>query len=111
MEKVDLVLVGADTITANGDVVNKIGTSQVALIAQHFRVPFYVAAQTLKFGLGLESGEDVPIEERDLSEVVDPKQIPKANIRNPVFDVTKAEYVTGIVTEKGIIRHTPSTQA
>lgn len=104
MEKVDLVLVGADTITANGDVVNKIGTSQVALIARNFKVPVYVAAQTLKFDLRRGSGEEVPIEERDLSEIIDPKRIPKASIRNPVFDVTTADYVTGVVTEKGIIK-------
>lgn len=100
---VDKVVVGADSIAANGAVINKIGTSQIALIAHEARVPFIVAAESYKFHPGTLVGELVEIEERDPSEIVDPKKFPRVKIRNPVFDVTPPEYVDLIVTERGII--------
>jgi ribose 1,5-bisphosphate isomerase len=104
MKDVNLVIVGADTITKNGDVVNKIGTSQIALVAKHFNVPFYVATQTLKYDKTKESGEDVPIEERAPSEIIEPAKLPNVDIKNPIFDITKPGYITGYITEKGLMK-------
>ncbi len=100
---VDKVVVGADSVAANGAVVNKIGTSQIALAAHEARVPFFVAAETYKFHPGTLVGRLVEIEERDPKEVADPKNFPGIKIRNPSFDVTPAEYVDLIITERGII--------
>lgn len=101
MREMDRVVVGADAIMANGAVVNKIGTSQIALVAHEAGVPFMVAAETYKLHPGTLLGEEVVIEERDPSEVVDPKKFPGATIRNPAFDITPPEYVDLIVTERG----------
>ena len=106
MKKVDKVVVGADTVAANGAVVNKIGTSLVALAAKEARVRFYVATETFKFSPYTLLGELVPIEVRDPREVVDEEWIrenEKVKIFNPVFDVTPPEYVDAIITEKGVI--------
>ncbi|MDW5561912.1 MAG: ribose 1,5-bisphosphate isomerase [Methanomassiliicoccus sp.] len=104
MKEVDVVLVGADTICSNGALINKIGTSQVALAASEARVPFIVCAETYKFSPKTVHGELVEIEERDASEVVDPRLIPSGvRVRNPVFDATPAEYIDSIVTEVGLI--------
>ncbi|MBI2981941.1 MAG: S-methyl-5-thioribose-1-phosphate isomerase [Deltaproteobacteria bacterium] len=107
-KKIQSVVVGADRITANGDVANKIGTYGVAVLAKEHRVPFYVAAPTSTIDLAMATGEEIPIEERDTEEVtnfyrqrVAPDGI---KVRNPVFDVTPHELVTAIVTEKGILR-------
>ena len=100
---IDKVIVGADSIAANGAVINKIGTSQISLIAHEARVPFFVAAESYKFHPGTLVGELVEIEERDPKEVVDPKRFPRVKIRNPVFDITPPEYVDVIITERGII--------
>ena len=100
---IDKVIVGADSIAANGAVINKIGTSQIALIAHEARVPFFVAAESYKFHPGTLVGRLVKIEERDPKEVVDPRRFPHVRIRNPVFDVTPSEYVDLIITERGII--------
>ncbi len=100
---VSKVVVGADSIAANGAVVNKIGTAQIALTAHEARVPFFVAAETYKFHPGTLVGRLVEIEERDPSEVVSPKRFPRLKIRNPAFDVTPAEYIDLIITEQGII--------
>jgi ribose 1,5-bisphosphate isomerase len=100
---VNIVIVGADTIASNGAVINKIGTSQVALCAHEARVPVMVAAETFKFSPETMEGELVEIEERDIKEVADPKEYPGVDIANPVFDATPAEYIDVIVTEKGII--------
>jgi ribose 1,5-bisphosphate isomerase len=100
---IDKVIVGADSIAANGAVINKIGTSQVALIAHEARVPFFVAAESYKFHPGTLVGQLVEIEEREPSEIVDPRRFPRVKIRNPVFDITPPEYVDLIVTERGII--------
>jgi ribose 1,5-bisphosphate isomerase len=105
MRKVDFVLVGADAIAANGAVVNKIGTSQVALIAHETRARFYVAAETYKLSATTMTGELVEIEHRSPYEVV-PKHWLDANrkvkVKNPAFDVTPPEYVDLIITERGV---------
>ena len=103
MRKIDKVVVGADSIAANGAVVNKIGTSQLALIAHEARALFFVAAESYKFHPQTLVGELVEIEERDATEVVNPKEFPGIKIRNPAFDVTPPEYIDLIITEKGII--------
>ncbi|MEL6108139.1 MAG: S-methyl-5-thioribose-1-phosphate isomerase [Planctomycetota bacterium] len=105
--KIDAVIVGADRITANGDVANKIGTYPVAVLARHHDLPFYVAAPSSTFDRKLDSGDDIPIEQRDRAEVAEPngvKTVPEAaNVLNPAFDVTPAELVTAIITEHGIV--------
>jgi len=103
MKEVDKVVVGADSIAANGAVVNKIGTSQLALAAHEARVLTFVAAESYKFHPSTLVGELVEIEERDPGEVVDPERFPGVEIRNPAFDVTPPEYIDLIITEKGII--------
>jgi ribose 1,5-bisphosphate isomerase len=84
-------------------VVNKIGTSQIALAAHEARVPFFVAAETYKLHHGTVVGQLVEIEERDTDEVVDLKKFPGLKVRNPSFDVTPPEYVDLIITERGVI--------
>lgn len=112
--KIDLVIVGADRIAANGDVANKIGTYSVAVLAAVHRIPFYVAAPYSTFDLTLKSGEEIPIEERCETEMTHfhGRRIAPEGIGcyNPSFDVTPAHYVTAIITEAGIIRE-PSTAA
>ncbi len=106
MHEVDHVIVGADTVASNGAVVNKIGTSQVALAAHEARVRVFVAAETYKFSPATVIGELVPIEFRPLEEVV-PREWVEANpgveVLNPSFDVTPPEYIDAIITEKGVI--------
>ena len=106
--KVDLVLVGADRIAANGDVANKIGTYEKAVVAKENGIPFVVAAPTSTFDFGLRSGRDIPIEERSEDEVLlfDGRRISPEGTRalNPAFDVTPARYVTAFVTERGVLR-------
>jgi ribose 1,5-bisphosphate isomerase len=104
MRSVDAVFVGADTICSNGALINKIGTSQVALAAHESRVPFMVCAETFKFSPRTIYGEMVQIEERGGSEIVRPGEIPDSvKIFNPVFDATPPEYIDLMVTEVGII--------
>jgi len=106
MKKLDKVIVGADTVAANGAVVNKIGTSQIALAAKEANVDFYVAAETYKFSPATVLGELVEIEERSAAEVVSESYIrahPRVLVLNPAFDVTPPEYIDAIITEKGII--------
>ena len=105
---IDLVVVGADRIAANGDVANKIGTYGVAVLAKEHGIPFYVAAPLSTIDLNTPDGSGIPIEERNDREVthvgsyrITPEG---ARIRNPAFDVTPAKYVTAIVTEQGIAR-------
>ena len=106
--EVDLVIVGADRIAANGDVANKIGTYQVALMAQAHGIPFYVAAPTSTIDLSLPDGDHIPIEEREKDEVLTPygcELVPAHfKARNPAFDITPNRYVSGIITEHGIAR-------
>ena len=106
MKDVDLVVVGAEAIAANGAVVNKVGTSMIALAAHEARVRFYVAAETYKFSPATVLGELVTIEERDPKEVVPPNVLassPRLRVRNPAFDVTPPEYIDAIITERGVI--------
>ncbi len=103
MPKVDLVVVGADTVESNGAVINKIGTSQIALCAHEARVPVMVCAETYKFSHETLAGELVEIEERDVNEIVKPEDFPGVGIFNPVFDATPPEYIDVIVTEEGVI--------
>jgi len=106
--KVDAVIVGADRIAANGDVANKIGTYGLALAANANAVPFYVAAPLSTFDTTLASGEEIPIEERDASEVTcgfGKRTAPAGvDVYNPAFDITPAELVNAIVTERGVLR-------
>ena len=105
--KIQVCIVGADRIAANGDVANKIGTYSVAVLAKAHDIPFYVAAPYSTIDVKTQTGDDIPIEERRREEVISvhgseyiaPKDV---NILNPGFDVTPAEYVSGIITERGI---------
>jgi len=99
--KVDVVIVGTDRVTANGDVVNKIGTMNLAVLCHHFNIPFYVACPSSTYDPGTPSGADVNIEERDGDEVL-ASHAARVNVYNPAFDVTPAQLVTGIITERGI---------
>jgi methylthioribose-1-phosphate isomerase len=106
--RVDAVVVGADRIAANGDVANKIGTYGLAVLAHAHGIPFYVAAPVSTLDLSIASGEQIPIEERDASEVttIGGQRVAPEGVRvgNPAFDVTPARYVTAIVTERGVVR-------
>ena len=106
--RVDLVVVGADRIAANGDVANKIGTYMLAVAAKHHGVPFYVAAPYSTFDLACASGARIPIEQRGEDElrrgVLGPIVPEQAGVWNPAFDVTPAELITGIITDRGLIR-------
>jgi methylthioribose-1-phosphate isomerase len=107
--KIHLCLVGADRIAANGDVANKIGTYSVAVLARAHNIPFYVAAPYSTIDLNTKCGDEIPIEQRNPSEVttihgslpVAPKDVP---VCNPAFDVTPAELITGIITERGVFK-------
>lgn len=106
--KIDCVIVGADRIAANGDTANKIGTYTLAVLAREHGIPFYVAAPTSTIDLSLKTGAEIPIEERRPEEVTRfaGVQVARSGTHavNPAFDVTPHEYITAIVTEKGIIR-------
>ncbi|MCC7423470.1 MAG: S-methyl-5-thioribose-1-phosphate isomerase [Planctomycetaceae bacterium] len=107
-KRVEAVVVGADRIAANGDTANKIGTYSVALAAKAHGIPFYVAAPTSTFDLSLPTGEGIPIEERKPEEITHGfgrQTAPTGvNVYNPAFDVTPAELISAIITEKGLIR-------
>jgi len=104
---IDLVIVGADRIARNGDVANKIGTLQLAISAHQYDVPFYVAAPRSTFDLTIESGKEIPIEERPAEELVVFNGIKMApdgiSVFNPAFDVAPFDLVTGYITESGVI--------
>lgn len=108
--EVDAVVVGTDRVAANGDVANKIGTYMVAVLAQRHHIPFYVACPLSTIDMSIESGVDIPIEERHVDEVKGFRGFHWAaqgvQIRNPSFDITPAELVTALITEKGVI-HQP----
>jgi len=101
--EVDLVLVGTDRVTRNGDVVNKIGTLGLAVLCRYFGIPFYVACPSSTYDPATPRGADVTIEERAPAEVLGTAAA-AVTARNPAFDVTPAELVTGIITEHGIAR-------
>lgn len=105
--EVDLVIVGADRVAKNGDVANKIGTYEKAVLAKENSIPFYVAAPASTFDLNAKTGRDIKIEERSENEVhyiegirITPE---KSKARNPAFDITPMKYITGIITEEGIL--------
>ena len=105
--EVDAVVVGTDRVAANGDVANKIGTYMVAVLAKRHNIPFYVACPLSTIDLNIASGKDIPIEERSVEEVKGFRDYHWAaegvKIRNPAFDVTPAELVTGLITERGVV--------
>ena len=108
------MIVGADRIAANGDTANKIGTYNVAILAQAHDIPFYVAAPTSTLDFALETGAEIPIEQRSPEEVTEgfgkltaPKGV---KVYSPAFDVTPASLVTAIITEKGVVRQ-PYTES
>lgn len=107
-KEIDLVIVGADRIAKNGDVANKIGTYEKAVLAKENNIPFYVAAPISTFDPAISNGQEICIEERSRSEVTEinkTKIMPTwLNVKNPAFDVTPHRYVTGYITEKGILK-------
>ena len=105
-KKIDLAIVGADRIAVNGDVANKIGTYQLAIVCKYHKIPFYVAAPLSTFDFECDEGKMIQIEERSSEEVlkIGGKLVSKASkIVNPAFDITPNKLISGIVTEKGII--------
>ncbi|MFH0816765.1 MAG: S-methyl-5-thioribose-1-phosphate isomerase [Methanobacteriota archaeon] len=106
--EIELVITGADRITLNGDAANKIGTYEKAVVAKENGIPFYVAAPLTTFDFSLKSGDEIPIEERSESEVLElggVRVAPKgARARNPAFDVTPARYITAFITERGVVK-------
>ena len=111
MKKIDIdgVFVGADRIASNGDTANKIGTYSLAVLAKHHDVPFYVAAPLSTVDYEIESGVDIPVEERSPDEVTRIKgmqfTIEDIDVTTPAFDVTPAELIHGIITERGIAKY------
>ncbi len=107
---VDVVVVGADRIARNGDTANKIGTYSLAVLANKHKIPFYIAAPVSTFDFNIESGKEIPIEQRSAEEVKSVRgnyiTCRDANCWNPAFDVTPAELITGFITDKGIFKPT-----
>ena len=106
--EVDVVIVGGDRVAANGDTANKLGTYPLAVLAARHGIPFYVAVPISSVDLATTDGEGIPIEERPAKEVLSVRGVPIApmdtEVRNPSFDVTPAELITGFVTDEGVIR-------
>src|SRR5437868_4390860 len=106
--RVQLVITGADRIAANGDTANKIGTYGVAVLARAHSIPFYIAAPSSTFDLSLSNGDAIPIEQRDGREITHGfgrQTAPEGvGVYNPAFDVTPAQLITGIITERGLIQ-------
>jgi methylthioribose-1-phosphate isomerase len=107
-DKIDLVIVGADRITANGDVANKIGTYSLAVLANYHKIPFYVAAPLSTIDMDLPTGREIPIEERHHDEIrrlgnfqLAPKDV---KVYNPAFDVTPSSLIEAIITDQGIVK-------
>ena len=111
--EIDAIVVGTDRVAGNGDVANKIGTYMVAVLAQRHNIPFYVACPLSTIDRSITSGKDIPIEERPEDEVTGYRDCQWAakgvKVRNPAFDVTPAELVTGLITEKGVVLN-PTTE-
>jgi methylthioribose-1-phosphate isomerase len=105
--EIDAVVVGADRVSANGDIANKIGTYMVAVLARRHHIPFYVACPRSTIDMSIRDGGDIPIEERASEEVTGFREYqwaaPGVNVRNPAFDVTPAELVSGLITERCVI--------
>ncbi len=112
--KVDAVITGADRIAANGDTANKIGTYSLSILAREHGIPFYIAAPSSTFDLSIKSGAEIPIEQRPADEVAffdDRKTAPEGvDIYNPAFDITEAQDITAIITERGVIEK-PNTNS
>jgi len=108
-ENVRAIIVGADRITKNGDTANKIGTYSLAILARFHNIPFYVAAPTSTIDLNKKTGKEIPIEERSSEEVttIAKKRMAPKNVlaRHPAFDVTPAELIKSIITEKGVFTY------
>jgi methylthioribose-1-phosphate isomerase len=106
--RIDAIITGADRIAANGDTANKIGTYSLAVLAQAHGVPFFVAAPRSTFDLSVESGDDIPIEQRAAEEITRGfgKQLAAEGVLvdNPAFDVTPADYIEAIISDGGVIR-------
>jgi methylthioribose-1-phosphate isomerase len=104
---VDAVIVGADRIANNGDTANKIGTYSLAILANHHKIPFYIAAPVSTIDFSINTGKNIPIEERNKEEIVNFMNQPIAksftNVYNPAFDITPNQLITGIITEKKIL--------
>ena len=111
--EIDAIVVGTDRVAGNGDVANKIGTYMVAVLAQRHNIPFYVACPLSTIDRSISSGKDIPIEERPEDEITGYRDCQWAakgvKVRNPAFDVTPAELVTGLITEKGVVLN-PTTE-
>ncbi len=112
--RVDVIVVGADRIAANGDTANKIGTYTVAVLAERHRIPFYIAAPLSTIDRAIADGSSIPIEERDAAEVTGFRGVRWApegvGVANPAFDVTPAALITGLITEKGVIERPDATK-
>ena len=107
-EKIDLVLFGADRITKNGDVANKIGSYSLAVLARFHGIPCYAVAPSSTFDLSLKSGDEIEIELRNSQEILhiyryNDNLLDSADVYNPAFDITPSDFLSGIITEKGII--------
>ena len=106
-KKIDLVIVGGDRVARNGDTANKIGTYNLACLANIHKIPFYVAVPSNSFDLEIANGSFIPIEERASNEVTHIKDVTVSpagiKVYNPAFDVTPADLITGFITERGII--------
>jgi methylthioribose-1-phosphate isomerase len=106
--KVDAIFVGADRIVANGDTANKVGTSSLSIIAKNYGIPFFVVAPSSSFDTSMKTGKEIEIEMRDEKEILEYKNIRIAPLKsraiNPSFDVTKSNFITGIICEKGIVK-------
>ena len=102
MKKVDLILLGADCVASNGAVINKIGSSQIAAVANELRKPLTIITDSYKFNPLTIIGFLEPIEERDPKEIINPKRLPKVKIRNPAFDAIPPDYIDAIITELGV---------
>ena len=111
--EVDVIIVGTDRVAGNGDVANKIGTYMVAVLSKRHNIPFYVACPLSTIDRSILSGSDIPIEERPIDEITGYRDFQWAakgvSVRNPAFDVTPADLVTGLITEKGVI-FSPTTE-
>lgn len=116
-DDIDIVITGADRIAANGDTANKTGTLEKAIAAKYFNIPFYIAAPTSTFDISMKSGKEIPIEQRQSEEQIHVSGLsregelidvlvvnPGSGALNPAFDITPADLITGIITEKGIIK-------
>jgi methylthioribose-1-phosphate isomerase len=106
--KIQAVITGADRIARNGDTANKIGTYGVAILAKYHNIPFYIAAPSSTIDMNIENAEGIPIEERDGSEIIcfmGTQAAPRGvKTYNPAFDITPSRLISGIITEKGVIR-------